>query len=326
VVELVVWLARHARPGRRPHDLALEAFGEGLPVPEPTVRAAWRASVHHVVVPGENDQPAPDAAEARVEWAWTVADRAATDASPAVVLPSRIRRIDQRLAAAGIPWSLPEIARYDRGPAVEEPVTARDFATFTIAGVLAGKSQLTGPAMAPHVRALLPHGAASPVASWLEHPDGPGRDPAEIGNAAGLSLLPTGDVREHLQNVIDQATIEQLRAAWQAAGEMRQWALALCEAVEAELDAGTPGDAAKAWMTGAILGLSRLLVRQALRDSRPSTGTQLTNAVMLLSISLGLHRLRRLVPDGQYELLPMLLPPFLHELADIPPPPIASSG
>jgi hypothetical protein len=180
--------------------------------------------------------------------------------------------------------------------------------------------------MAPHVRALLPRGAASPVASWLEYPDGPGRDPAEIGNGAGLSLLPTGDVREHLLCVIDEATVEQLRAAWQAAGEMRRWALALCEAVEAELDGGTPGEATEAWMTGAILGLSRLLVRQALRDSQPSTGTRLSNAVMLLSIGVGLHRLRRLVPDGQYELLPMLLPPFLHELADLPPPEVASSG
>lgn len=212
VVELVVWLARHAQPGRRPHDLALEAFGEGLPVPEPTVRAAWRASVARVVVPGENDLPTPGAAETRVEWAWTVADRAATDTLP-VVLPSRIRRIDERLAALGIPWSLPEIAKHDRGPAVEEPVTARDFATFTTAAVLAGRSELTGPAMAPHVRALLPRGAASPVASWLEHPDGPGRDPAEIGNGAGLSLLPTGDVREDLLRIIDEAIIDQMRTA-----------------------------------------------------------------------------------------------------------------
>jgi len=85
------------------------------------------------------------------------------------------------------------------------------------------------------------------------------------------------------------------------------------------LDAGTPGEATKAWMTGAILDFSRLLVRQALRYSRPSTGARLGNAVMLPSIGVRLQRLRQLVPDGQYELLPRILPPFLHELADLPP-------
>jgi hypothetical protein len=91
-------------------------------------------------------------------------------------------------------------------------------------------------------------------------------------------------------------------------------------AVEAELDSGALGEATKEWMTGAILGLTRLLIRQARRSSRPTTGTRLSNAVMLLSIGAGLHRLHRLVPDGQYELLPvLLLSPFLHELAGLPP-------
>jgi len=39
--ELVVWLAEHARPGMRPRDLALVAFGSGLSVPEAGVRAAF---------------------------------------------------------------------------------------------------------------------------------------------------------------------------------------------------------------------------------------------------------------------------------------------
>lgn len=315
-VELVVWLAQHVRPGRRPHDLALRAFGEGLAVPEPTVRAAWRANVLHIVVPGENDLPAPAGGVDRGEWAWTVAERAAAAVTP-VMLPRRMRRIDQRIAAAGGLWASPELASFDPGPARGELVTVQDSATFAAVGVLAGASALTGPAMAPHLRALLPTGAASPAASWLERPDGPGRDPAEISDETGLSLLPAGDVREDLLRVIDEAQPDQLRAAWRASAEIRPWALARCRAVETELDAGTLGEATQVWMTDA-LGMNRLLVRQGLRDCRPSTSTRLSTAVLLLWAGVSMHRLRRLVPDGQYELLPRLLPPFLHELAGVP--------
>jgi hypothetical protein len=44
---------------------------------------------------------------------------------------------------------------------------------------------------------------------------------------------------------------------------------------------------------------------------------------MLLWIGAALRRLRILVPDGQYELLPVLLPPFPHELASVQPGPAA---
>lgn len=105
-VELVVWLAQHSRPGRRPHDLALLAFGKGLAVPEPTVRAAWRASVQRVVLPGEQNLPASADDEARADQIWHMAERAATSAA-SVVLPRRIRRIDERVAAAGVSWLRP---------------------------------------------------------------------------------------------------------------------------------------------------------------------------------------------------------------------------
>lgn len=164
---------------------------------------------------------------------------------------------------------------------------------------------------------LTPAGAVSPIASWLEYPDGPGRDPAEINDEAGISLLPVGDVRNDLLDAIDTATPEQLRTAWQAAAAMREWALAQCAAVEAELDSGELGDATTDWMMGAALGLPRLLVRDVLRDRRPSTSTRVSTAIMLLFIADGLRRLRELVPDGQFELLPRILPPFLYELAGV---------
>ncbi|MGH3833545.1 MAG: hypothetical protein ACRDRS_24440 [Pseudonocardiaceae bacterium] len=41
--ELVVWLARNSRRGRRPGDLALVAFAQRLPVPERTIPSAPRS-------------------------------------------------------------------------------------------------------------------------------------------------------------------------------------------------------------------------------------------------------------------------------------------
>jgi len=295
----------------------LQAFGDGLPIPELTVRAAWRSSMQRVVLRGEHDGPPLAGGEDRADWAWNVAELAAADAAP-VLLPRRMRRIDERISAVGISWAPSELSRYDRGPACQDPITARDFATFAVAAVLAGGPELAGPALAPHLRAMLPPGAVSPVASWLEYPDGPGRDPAEINDGAGLSLLPTGDMREDLLRVIDEADLGQLRAAWRSEADMREWSLARCVAVEAELDAGDLGDATLAWLMDSVLGLPRMLVRQVLRDGQPSISTRLSSAVVLLWIGVGVHRLRQLVPDGHNELLPILLPPFLHDLAGVP--------
>ncbi|WP_190250010.1 hypothetical protein, partial [Dactylosporangium sucinum] len=199
--------------GRRPHDLASEAFGDGLPVPLATVRAAWRAVVQRVVVPGEQHSPVPVAADERAERAWDLAERAADGRTQATVLPRRMRRIDQRLTAYGVPWNVPGIAQFDRGPASPEPVTAKGLTTRTLVGVLAGASEVNGPTMASFVRAFLPPGAASPIASWMEYPESAVRDPADVTDGAGLRLIPDGDIRQHLLRVIDAATPEQLRAA-----------------------------------------------------------------------------------------------------------------
>ncbi|WP_432830541.1 hypothetical protein [Dactylosporangium sp. CA-092794] len=315
-LDLVVWLVQHARPGRRPHDLALKAFGDGLPVPLTTVRAAWRAAVHRLVVPGEQSAPVPAGAEERAERAWDLAERAAAGRRTGiVVIPRRMRRIDARITGYGMPWNVPDLAQYDRGLAGSEPVMAKELTTFAVAGVLAGAAELTGPAMAPYVRAVLPPGAASPIASWMEYPEGDIRDAADVADDTGLRLLPAGDVRQHLLRVIDGAPPEQLRAAWRAAADMRAWALGECAAVEAELDSGALGDATVRWMLAAAIGLPRFFVRDVLTDRRWSTATRVATAITLLDFGAGMQRLRQLVPDAQFDLLPQILPLFLHELA-----------
>ncbi|EEP72278.1 hypothetical protein MCAG_02605 [Micromonospora sp. ATCC 39149] len=50
-------------------------------LPELGVRAAWRAAVGRVVLPGEHDAPGPPADSSdRSDWAWDVAERAAVRA------------------------------------------------------------------------------------------------------------------------------------------------------------------------------------------------------------------------------------------------------
>jgi hypothetical protein len=99
---------------------------------------------------------------------------------------------------------------------------------------------------------------------------------------------------------------------------MRAWALSECAAVEAELAAGVPGEAVLRWMLAAAIGLPRLLVRDVLRDRRRSTATRVTTATVLLFLGVSMQRLRHLVPNAQFDLLPTILPPFLHDLAGVP--------
>ncbi|MEU1273200.1 hypothetical protein [Streptomyces sp. NPDC005799] len=51
--EMVLWLARNAKPGGQPDDLALRAFADGMPVPEAAVRAAFRAAVDRLMTQAE---------------------------------------------------------------------------------------------------------------------------------------------------------------------------------------------------------------------------------------------------------------------------------
>src|SRR5262249_28538861 len=106
--ELVVWLAEHTRPGQRPRDLVLGAFGAGLAVPEATVRGAFvdaingiELAVERTMPPGTNPE---EIAGAVVETGWRGS-----------LVPARIRRIDRTLAKAGVDWAHPTLAALDPG-------------------------------------------------------------------------------------------------------------------------------------------------------------------------------------------------------------------
>lgn len=322
-VDLVVWLSAHARPGRRPGDLALEAFGAGLPIPEPTVRRAWLTAATDF---RQDALLGPHEAGDRSAWIGDVADELADKHSGKSVLqPRRLREIDARIAAAGISFAMPEVAAFDKGPTETEPYTTRDFLTTAVSAVLGGTSEFVDADLAAVARALVPPGAAVPVASILEYPDG-GQALADINDGHGLNLLPAGDARDELTRIVTEVTLAQLRAAWQAVDEMHRWAVSLCDTVEAELDALAADEPSPDcpgllhWFYGIAFGLNRLLLRQALLEPTPSPKAQASTAVMLLFLAISMSRLRTMVPDGQFELLPVLLPPFLYQLAGAVPP------
>jgi hypothetical protein len=317
---LLVWLSAHARPGRRPDDLALEAFGGGLPIPEPTVRRAWLTAATDF---RQDALLGPLEAGDRSDWINDVADElAGKHSSKSVLLPRRLRDVDSRIAAAGISFAMPELAAFDKGPTETEPYTTRDFLTTAVSAVLGGTSEFVDADLAAVSRALVPPGAAVPVASMLEYPDG-GPALADINDGHGLNLLPAGDAREELTRIVTEASLTQLRAAWQAVDEMHRWAVSLCDTVEAELDAIAAGEPLSdcpgllQWFHGVAFGLNRLLLRQALLEPAPTPKAQASTAVMLLFLATGMSRLRAMVPDGQFELLPVLLPPFLYQLAEL---------
>lgn len=314
--ELVQFLGREARAGRRPHDLALRAFDAGLSVPDSAVRAALAATISRIRLQAEDELSAVGAD--RSDWAWEVAERELGRHRRGVLMPRRMRRIDERLAKV-LSWSHESIARYDRGPAVPDPMSARDVDALSVATMLGGGEELGGPVMAAMLRAMSPDGAALPIASMLEYEDNP--DLTQIGDEAGFTMVPAGDMREALLRVVEQAEPAELRLAWEAAGAQRGWALQLTADVEAELDSGQLGPAALLWCMGSTIGLHRLTVRTVLRERRPTLASRASDTVMLLYTARALRVLRQAIPDGQFGLLPVIVPQYMHELIGVMTPP-----
>ncbi|WP_146752758.1 hypothetical protein [Micromonospora saelicesensis] len=306
--DLVTWLGRHARRGQRTHDVALRAFADGHTVPEPTVRAAFLSAVALALPdPVAGGEDAGDLAQ---DAATRLPGRDAT-----ALIPRRIRRIDARIKAAGISFAPAELLSFDKGPALAEPFTPADFQLMATTVALDG-SELNGTGMAALVRSMSPAGAAVPGASMLEFPDGV--QATELADEAGNTLLPTGDVRAELRRVVEESTLERLRAGWMAAVERRSWALNLCDTVEVELATGTLGDAVLQWMIATAFGPMRMEIQSAVHEKPTPHGTACT-AVMLLWQARQLTWLQEVEPDGLYHLFFALLPPYVLRLLGLEP-------
>ncbi len=304
------WLARHARPGHRPHDLALRAFGEGFAVPEQTVRAAFIAAIGRVVVPGElsgGSAVAPNAA---------VSDLIASGLGGGSLVPARVRRIDRGLARMGIDWANPELASLDPGfESGDGLVENADAALAAAQMALTGGDAADVATLGKLARAMAPDGAAAPFAGRLEYqwPD-QGSDGVDnlVDEEGNFSLLPKGDFRDHLREVVHAVSPAELLAAWHAAELLPAWADDLCEVVEREIAAGTPGQRSQEWFFAA-LGPSRSFLMIALRDRKRRPADTAMTAMLLISMRLMLDALRERVPDGHFDLLahPVAMPAFL---------------
>lgn len=159
--DLVLGLARHAGPGKRPTDSALLLFAEGLPVPETTVRAAFRAAVDTITLPGDDD-PAEDLDERLNNLAGQLAETG----QAMTLVPARARRIDEHIARlardAGEAWPPAELAVWDGNP--EPAPSTPQGATLTAAAAVLTLGWPSGDCcpVRRHSKAASPSNGAAP--------------------------------------------------------------------------------------------------------------------------------------------------------------------
>ncbi|WP_327596125.1 hypothetical protein [Streptomyces chartreusis] len=189
------------------------AAGEGLPVPEATVRAAFRASVDTGRLPGEHDIPAGELdLDERLD---RLSDQIADSDQRITLVPARARRIDERIARAlgDSPAELTELDRNTDPPRL----TALD-ATMTTLG-----SSVPLQDLAAVLRAMSPGMPANPFASLVEttREDVPEAASRVLADDDPLAFLPEGDPRELLRDLADKAPLDDLADARRTAVQVR---------------------------------------------------------------------------------------------------------
>ncbi|MET8134113.1 hypothetical protein ABZV24_19515 [Streptomyces sp. NPDC005251] len=309
--DLVLALARRAGRGKRPTDLALLLFADGHPVPETTVRAAFRAAVDAVSLPGEDDHP--DSSEGLEDQVDRVAGRISEADRAFTLVPARARRIDEAIARLlGEPPA--ELAELDKN-AEPTPMTPQDALLAAVTVTLGGTMSVQE--MGDLLRAMNPGIAVHPFASLVEttQQDVPKAADLVMADDGSLTFLTEGDVRDLLRDLAEAAALEDLAAGWRTAQQVREWALSFCERVEAELDAGQAGEAVMEWLIsrGLPSGLSLL---ESLRDRRNSPSSTALSALLLVHQCQKYRELDELVPGCQWEVLQMpgVLPPPVRDL------------
>jgi hypothetical protein len=297
---LVLALARRAGRGKRPTDLALLLFADGLPVPEATVRAAFRSAVDRVVLPGEDD--GTDEGRQLDERADRTVNRLAENGQSFTLVPARARRIDERIARL-LGETPKELAELDKNTE-PVPMTPHDAALTAVTVTFGGA--LSVDEIGSLLRATNPSAVAHPFASMVETTpqDVPESADQVMTDDGTFGFLPEGDVRDHLRALADTASAEDLRVCWRTAEQVRAWALDLCDRVEAELDDGQPGEAVTLWLTGrgTPFGMS---VLETLRERRCSPSSAAVSTLLLLFQRNMFQTVDALVPGCQWPVLEM---------------------
>ncbi|MEV6537278.1 hypothetical protein AB0M86_48500 [Streptomyces sp. NPDC051639] len=296
--DLVLALARRAGRGKRPTDLALLLFADGHPVPEATVRAAFRGAVDAVVLPGEDD--GVDDGQDLDERADRLVGRLAESGQAFILVPARARRIDERIARL-LGEAAKELAELDKNtePA---PMTPHDASLTAVTAVLGGTMSVDE--IGSLLRGMNPGAAAHPFASLVETTQQDVSESADLVMAddGTFTFLPDGDARDHLRGLADTASAEDLRVCWRTAQEVREWALNLCDQVEAELDDGRPGEAVTLWLVGRGMP-SGISVLETLRERRWSPSSAAVSTLLLLFQRQMYEALDEQVPGCQWPVL-----------------------
>ncbi|WP_433498596.1 hypothetical protein ACQP1K_27575 [Sphaerimonospora sp. CA-214678] len=310
---MVVWLGQHAGPGKRPGDLALIAFGEGLPVPEATVRKVFAEAVR---IPSPDDIP-PEGSSVNV------ADANAAKRGRSDPVPARIRRIDAALATvledAGT--SVADITRAvlaqfgrQAPPAQTEPVTRRDWAHGSTMAAIEGADTVDVRYLGTLGRSLAPLGVPAPTAEDLELGWPGSEQEAErlLTPEGGLAFVPTGSLEEVIRELAWATPLPDLLQAWRIASYMPTWAVDLCDRVEAALAARESAEALSEW-TQTMCAPARVLLITALDSAEQSPGKTALDALMLLFQREALRRVLAEIPDAEVENLeqPWAFPPFM---------------
>jgi hypothetical protein len=312
--ELVVWLARNARPGRRPGDLALLAFAAGLAMPEDTVRAAFARAVTSIRLPAEGDMPPGAAPE-------DVADAAVAAGQRITMVSARIRRIDRDLARRGVNWSLPELAALDPGRSDPRPA-GRDWTYTAVQVVLSGGQGIDMGTIGALARTFAPAGGAAPLAGQVEYrwPISRGKEPGGVPDDDDLLLAlfgRGGDLRDQVRDLAVATPAAELLDAFRLAAGLPGWGAGTCAAAEREIAAGQLGEACREWVTSAF-GLTRLLLAMALRDRDAGPAGTAVTALLLIFIRNMIRTVRQLVHGWDSGVLnhPFVAPSFLADSLD----------
>lgn len=307
--QLVIWLARNARRGRRPGDLALLAFAAELAVPEDTVRAAFADAVTRVRLPVESSM-SPGAAPEDVAAAAVAAGLGST------LVPARIRRIDHNLARRGVNWSSPELAALDPGRS-DSRLTNSDWVYNAVQLVLSGGEGIDMGTIGAFARTLSPAGGVAPLAGQIEYrwPMSRGEEPNGLPDDDDVlgSLLGGGDLRDQIRGLAMSTPAAELREAFRLAVQLPGWADSTCAAVEQEIATGQLGEAAKEWIMSAMGVLTRLLLATGLRDQKAGPASIAVTALGLIFERNKVRILRKFVSAESFDVLNNLAPTFLIE-------------
>ncbi|MFE4604169.1 hypothetical protein ACFRKE_25320 [Kitasatospora indigofera] len=311
-MDLVVWLARHRRPGTDRAYVALRAFGAGLPVPEDTVRAAFvRATQEAANELHRGFGPLPEHGDLQ-EWVYDGADTLVGSRMHRLgAAERRIRTIDQQVGAFMRPAAAEFAAQYDPGAAQAEALDSTDRKFHSAVAAMAGPGELTPDTLARYARGLVGGGMPQWSAHLLETDPGDPLVAVAVTPVHQFPELPANSAVNHLYSVARDAPLDGLRAAWTAVGQMPGWAEEICAAAESELAAEQPDTGIARWAFGMVFPVDRVFLADALAEPSPTPGQQAVTALTLQLMADAINTTLRITDNDGREAMRLLAPPFL---------------